>query len=126
MRTQAQQRRWRDYRTATDRRPVKEYIDTLDLADRAAIVAAMNEVERDGLVAARHLRDDIYEVRATGRDKIFRILFATEGERQQVLLAMEGFTKKTQATPLRFIKTAEDRLREWRWRGNVLRAKQGR
>ena len=33
-------RQWRDYRTATGNRPVKEYVDSLPAYDKAEIVAA--------------------------------------------------------------------------------------
>src|SRR4051794_6920059 len=74
-------RRWRDYRTAAGRRPVKDFFDQLSDADAAAVVAAMQEVRQLGLAAARHLRGDIYEARAEGDRQIFRVLFATEGRR---------------------------------------------
>src|SRR3954453_17811520 len=79
-------RRWRDYRTAAGRRPVKDFFDPLSDADAGAVVAAMQEVRQLGLAAARHLRGDIYEVRAEGDRQIFRVLFATEGRRAHVLL----------------------------------------
>jgi len=59
-------RRWRDYATPSGRRPVKAFIAELSDADAAAIAAAMKEVAVDGLQSARHLRGDIYEVRADG------------------------------------------------------------
>jgi hypothetical protein len=66
-------RRWRDYRTAAGRRPVRDFLDGLTDADAAAVVAAMKEVQADGLIAARHLRGEIYEVRADGDRQAFRI-----------------------------------------------------
>jgi len=57
-------RRWRDYRTAAGRRPVKEFIAELSDTDAAAVAAAMKDVEESGLSVARHLRGEIYEVRA--------------------------------------------------------------
>jgi hypothetical protein len=51
-------RRWRDYRTAAGRRPVKEFLSGLTDSDAAAIVAAMKEVQEKGLLAGRHLRGD--------------------------------------------------------------------
>jgi len=72
-------RRWRDYRTAAGRRPIKEFIDGLSDTDAAAVVAAMREVREGGLTAARHLRGEIYEVRADGDRQRYRILFAPEG-----------------------------------------------
>jgi phage-related protein len=98
---------------------MKEFVDGLSDTDAAAVVAAMRDVRDGGLEAARHLRGDIYEVRADGDRKTYRILFAPEGRRSQVLLALEGFSKKTQKTPPKKIRLAERRLVEWRRRGEV-------
>ena len=111
-------RRWRDYRTEMGRRPVKEFLDGLSDVDAAAVAASMKDVREHGLVATRHLRDDIYEVRADGNRQSFRILFAPEGEHGQVLLSLNGFSKKTQKTPPDEITLAETRLRDWRTRGS--------
>jgi phage-related protein len=113
------QRRWRDYRTAAGRRPIKEFIDALSDTDAAAVVAAMRDVREAGLGAARHLRGEIYEVRADGDRQTFRILFAPEGRRSQVLLALDGFSKKTQKTPPEKIQLADRRLADWRRRGKA-------
>ena len=110
-------RRWRFYHTASGHEPVREFLLQLTLADRAEIAAAMKEVEVKGLGSARHVRNDIYEVRANGATQTFRILFATEGRFSQVLLALESFSKKTQRTPIQEITTAEKRLADWRQRG---------
>ena len=112
-------RRWRDFRTAAGRRPIKEFIDGLSDADAAAVVAAMKDVALTGLSAARHLRGEIYEVRADGDRQTFRVLFAPEGRRGQVLLSLEGFSKKTQKTPPEKIRLAERRLADWRGRGKT-------
>lgn len=109
-------RRWRDYRTASGRRPIKEFLNTLSDEDLAIVSSAMKDVEREGLVVARHLRGEIYEVRANGEHENFRILFATEGRYSQVLLSLEAFSKKTQQTPPDKIRLAERRLAEWRQR----------
>ena len=91
---------------------------SLSNRDAAEIVAAMKDVQRHGLSVARHLRGDIYEVRADGDHQAFRILFAAEGRRANVLLALEGFSKKTAKTPPAKLALAERRLREWRSRGH--------
>ena len=77
----------------------------------------MKEVAGEGLRFARHLRGDIWEVRIEAERKAFRVLFSPEGRSQQVLLALEAFTKKTQKTPARAIELAERRLADWRSRG---------
>lgn len=76
----------------------------------------MTEVRDEGPRAARHLRGDIYAVRADGENATFRILFAPEGRRGQLLLALAGFAKKSQKTPETVIRVAERRLRLWRAR----------
>jgi phage-related protein len=114
-------RRWRDYQTLSGRRPVADFIGELSDIDAAAVVAAMREITTEGLQAARHLKGDVYEVRADGDRVIYRILFSAEGRRGQVLLALEGFKKKTQATPPEIIRLAERRLKDWRSRGTAPR-----
>lgn len=96
---------------------MKEFLDGLPDEDAAAIAAAMKDVLGNGLGVARHLRGDIYEVRADADRVIYRILFATEGRYSQVFLALEGFKKKTQKTPPEVIRLAERRLASWRERG---------
>jgi hypothetical protein len=41
-------RRWRDYRTASGRRPVKEALDELSDMDLASVAAAMRDVREKG------------------------------------------------------------------------------
>jgi phage-related protein len=110
-------RRWRDYSTASGRRPVKDFLTGLDDSDLASVAAAMREVRDQGLRAARHLDGEIYEVRADGKGVIYRVLFAPQGKRKQVLLSLEAFKKKAQRTPPHSIALAKRRLRDWERRG---------
>jgi phage-related protein len=105
---------------------VEEFIDELSDSDAAAVLAGMEEVRDRGLRAARRLDGDIWEVRVDGDRVIYRILFAEEGSRGQVLLALEGFNKKTQKTPPSVIKMAARRLADWRRRGDQKRETRGR
>ncbi len=114
--SQVTRRRWRNYKTEAGRCPVSDFLDSLSDHDAAEIVAAMNLVARDGLVAARHLRGDIYEVRVDGLSSAYRVLFSAEGRRHSVLLALEAFSKKSQKTPPRFIELAQRRLDDWHQR----------
>lgn len=98
---------------------MKDFVDELPDEDAAAIAAAMRDVLANGLGVARHLRGDIYEVRADADRVIYRILFAAEGRYSQVFLALEGFKKKTQKTPPATIRLAERRLASWRKRGRT-------
>lgn len=109
-------RRWRDYQTAGGARPVRDFLRSLSDEDYADVRAAMDDVAEHGLPAARHLRGDIYEVRSSGARVAYRVLFAAEGARGQVLLALEAFKKKTQKTPPASVALVERRLRDWRAR----------
>lgn len=112
-------RQWRDYRTAAGGRPIRDFFDTLTDEEAAEILAAMKEVAELGLATARHLRGDIYEVRAEGPTRTFRVVFAAEGKFSQVLLSLVAFVKKTQKTPRSELELAEDRLSQWRQRGHA-------
>jgi len=79
---------------------------------------------KHGKSVARHLHNDIYEVRAIYNTKAYRILFACEGHFNHILLSLEGFQKKTQQTPRANIKLAEQRLADWRRRGKAKQAGQ--
>src|ERR1700685_2033288 len=112
-------RRWRDYKSPSGRSPVED--EDLSDADAATVLVGMEEVRDRGLRAARHLDGDVWEVRVDGDRVIYRILFAEEGRRGQVLLALEGFNKKTQKTPPSIVKLAKTRLADWRRRGDQKR-----
>lgn len=100
---------------------MKDFLDSLTDEEVAAVVAGMKEVAKDGLPAGKHLRGDVYEIRADASTRSFRMLFAAEGRYGQVLLSLSAFVKKTQKTPRRELELAENRLHDWRQRGTALR-----
>jgi len=110
-------RQWREYRTASDGRPVNDYLLGLPEDDRASILREMEVVRKEGMHKARHLRGEIYEVRATHDTNAYRVLFAQVGRFSQVLLSLAAFAKRTPRTPPHEIDVAEQRLAEWRRRG---------
>lgn len=114
-------RQWRFYKTEKGNCPVRRFLDKLTDYDAAEVVAEMKIVEVEGLAEARHLDGEIYEVRASGMDVIYRILFAKQGRFGQVLLALDGFSKKTQKTPPAKIALAKRRLADWRGRAKKRR-----
>ena len=111
-------RMWREYRTANGSRPIKDFLLALPDEDRAAILEEMANVRDYGKKVARHIRGEIYEVRINYNTKAYRILFACQGHFDHILLSLEGFQKKTQFTPKRSIKLAEQRLADWKQRGD--------
>lgn len=90
--------------------------ERLARSDRDEVLAAMKDVQHGGLEVARHLCGDLYEVRADGARASYRVLFAAEGARGQVLLGLSAFSKKTQKTPPGEMQIAERRLADWRRR----------
>lgn len=110
--------RWRDYRTAGGARPVADFIAGRSLLDRVEIAAAMKDVCDHGVRAtARHLRGPLFELRANGLDESYRLVFAQEGRKGRILLALVVLSKKTQKTPNADLRLAERRLADWRARG---------
>jgi phage-related protein len=95
---------------------VKEALAKLSDEEVAAISAGMREVRQRGTPAARHLRGDIYEVRANAATRSFRLLFSPEGKYSQVLLALSVYEKRTQKAPAQELDLAEKRLEDWRQR----------
>ena len=110
-------RRWRYYRNSRGGCPVEKFLDDLSREDAAAVYAAMKEVREEGTRVAHFIRNEIYEVRCHGKDRIYRILFSQEGKHENILLALEGFPKKTEKVPESEIRLAETRLADWRSRG---------
>ena len=96
---------------------MKAFIDGLTDEQAAAVVAAMKDVAQNGLRAARHLRGEVYEVRAEAERQAFRILFAQETT--FILLSLMGFRKKRAKTPPDEIVLAESRLADWRRRARA-------
>ena len=78
----------------------------------------MAKIRVEGTSAARHLVQDLWEARIDGHDVTHRILFTEEGTKARILLAIDGFTKKSPKTPLRIINLALRRRDEWRSRGS--------
>lgn len=100
---------------------MRDFLRSLSDDDYADVRAAMDDIAEHGLPAARHLRGDIYEVRSAGDRVAYRVLFAAEGARSQVMLALDAFMTKTQKTPPATIALAERRLRDWRARARESR-----
>jgi phage-related protein len=109
-------RQWRDYRTPGGARPTKDFFAKLNDEEAAVLVAGMRDVRDRGTTAARHLRGDIYEVRADAATRSFRLLFSCEGKYSQILLSLSVYEKRTQRAPAREIDLAERRLKDWRAR----------
>lgn len=103
------------YREPRGRVPVTEYLDTLQLPDRARVVRTIGLLEDYGpllkMPHARHLIGKIWELRIDGRPNSFRVLYAGVPGRKFILL--HAFAKKTDKTPPDELVTAQRRLTDY-------------
>jgi phage-related protein len=90
----------RFYRSDTGREPVREWLKSLDLADRKVIGEDVKDVEFSwpiGMPLVRSLGNDLWEVRSSlPRGRIARVIFCVE---QGSIVLLHGFMKKTRKTP---------------------------
>lgn len=65
-----------------------------------------------GMPHVRHLEDDLWEMRLSGRDGIARSIYFSNKSRKLIVIRI--FVKKTQRTPRREIDLAHARMKEWK------------
>ena len=89
------------FRTAAGREPVRDWLRSLEPADRKRIGVDIQTVEFGwpvGMPVCRSLGGGLFEVRSElSQNRISRVLFYIDRESRMVLL--RGFIKKTQKTP---------------------------
>lgn len=103
------------YRDARGGAPVTQFLDTLQLKDRARVSRTILLLEDYGpalkMPHVRHLRGKVWELRIDGRPNSYRVLYAAVPGRKFVLLHI--FAKKTEKTPERELTTAINRLADY-------------
>lgn len=106
------------YTSANGASPVTDFIDSLDDTVQAKVINTVKLLKEFGIqLGGSHTKKlkgtDVWELRILGSDSIRVIYVAVE---QQTFLLLHGFKKKSFKTPPKEIKTAIDRLREYRSR----------
>jgi phage-related protein len=88
------------FQLPSGKEPVRDWIKSLDLADRKIIGEDIKDVEFSwpiGMPLCRSLGDGLWEVRSTlTNGRIARVIFCTHLGR---MVLLHGFIKKTQKTP---------------------------
>ncbi len=101
------------YENINGKKPVKEWLYSLDKNDRKIIGEDIKTVEYGfpiGLPVCRKLENKLYEVRSNISDKrIARVLFTIVSD---YMILLHGFIKKTQKTPKSDIDLALKRMKE--------------
>jgi phage-related protein len=90
----------RFYRSDAGREPVREWLKSLDAADRQIIGEDIKDMEFSwpvGMPSVRSLGQGLWEVRSSlPQGRIARVLFSVE---RDCLVLLHGFMKQTRKTP---------------------------
>ncbi|OGH11747.1 MAG: hypothetical protein A2857_03770 [Candidatus Levybacteria bacterium RIFCSPHIGHO2_01_FULL_36_15] len=103
------------YITSSGDNPFDKFLDSLSEQQQRKILRILTNIKVYGLTTAiPHIKKLIgtpfWEIRILGQDNI-RVFYAVL--LKDSILVIHGFTKKSQKTPFREIKTAMDRLNDW-------------
>lgn len=104
------------YKTISGKCPVEEFLDSLTSKQAQKTAWVLSIIEELPSVPVKYFKklvntDDLWEVRINYANDIFRLLGFFDGPK--LIILNHAFQKKTQKTPLRDIKTAEDRKNEY-------------
>lgn len=99
------------YETSGGRRPVEDFIDSVDTKSKARIARTVDLLEEFGIDLgmpyARHLEKDLWELRVRASRNQYRIIYFLFADGVFVLL--HGLAKKSGRLALHDFKTARDR-----------------
>ena len=104
------------YRTISGSCPVEEFFDTLSDKQVEKVLWVLRIIRDIDFVPKEYLKklvntDDIWEIRVKFGSNIFRILGFFY--RNKIIILTNGFMKKTQKTPLKEIKIALERKKDY-------------
>jgi len=101
------------YRTPSGREPVREYLVTLPIADRAAVADVLDAIREYGLhapgVRFKSIRGKLWEFHVEGgaSHRIFYVVVTGP-----IMVLLHGYRKQSQKAPSKEIKIAERRMKE--------------
>ena len=98
------------YRTQAGSEPVREWLLSLNRADRRAIGQDVKTAQYGwplGMPLIRKLESRLWEVRSHTTSGIARVVFTVD---EGVMVLLHGFVKKSQKTPAADLKAARQRL----------------
>ena len=104
------------YRSSTGHCQVEAFLDSLPAKDARKVVWVLKLIEDLSQIPAQYLKklvntDDIWEVRVQAGKNIYRLLGFFDGS--DLIVIDHAFQKKTQKTPIRAIRTAEKRKKDY-------------
>lgn len=106
----------RFYTTQSGKSPVVEFLDSLNGQQTQKITWVLQLLEELDVVPTSYLKklvntENIWEVRVQSGSNIFRLLGFFDGD--DLVVLNHGFQKKTQKTPMKAIRLAEQRRRDY-------------
>jgi len=104
------------YKTASGKVPVKEFLNSLSSKHAQKVAWVLELVERLDQIPVQYFKklkstDDIWEVRARIGSNSFRLLGFIDND--EFVILTNGFAKKSQKTPKKEIKLAEQRKADY-------------
>ena len=104
------------YVTPNDRRPVQEFLDSLDGKQAKKVAWVLQLIEEMEVVPKQYFKklestDDIWEVRIQSGNNTFRLLGFWDTSK--FIILCHAFAKKSQAVPEKEIRVAEERKKDY-------------
>ena len=99
------------FRQESGKEPVRDWLKSTSAEDRKLIGEDIKTVQWGwplGMPLVRSLGDGLWEIRTDLRGQIARIIFCT---RDDHIVLLHGFIKKTQVIPKRDLELAKDRMK---------------
>ena len=98
--------------------PIKDFIDSLELKQKAKIFRLFQTIQQYGLEAVMpHIKKltglPVWEIRILGKDNIRMLYLFIDAES---ICILHGFVKKSQKTSAKDITTAMNRYQDWKKR----------
>jgi phage-related protein len=104
------------YETASGQKPIEDFLDQLPAKIAQKVTWVLKLVEDLKHVPSKYFKKlqntpDLWEVRASAGSNIFRLIGFFDGP--NLVILAHAFQKKTQKTPKRAIKIAEERKKDY-------------
>ena len=99
------------YQSENNKEPVREWLKSLSQGEKKLIGEAIKTVQFSysvGMPLVRKMSPDLWEVRINLSNKIARVLFTIKNQK---MILLHGFIKKSQKTPNKELEIAEIRLK---------------
>jgi len=104
------------YRTVSGQNPIEDFLDQLPAKSAQKVTWVLKLIEDLEQVPSKYFKklvntQNLWEVRVSAGSNIFRLIGFFDS--RNIVVVAHGFQKKTQKTPKRAIKIAEERIKDY-------------